>query len=303
MNKKPIYKTPAGERQIMAYYDQILAQWPASTESLYLETRRGRTHVLVQGQKGAPSLVLLHGAGANALAWGADIPELSRHFRVYAVETPGEPGRSCQERFSWRGDAVVEWLEDVVDALGAAAAAEAAASGAACAAAPVLLAGISQGGYSALRFASAHPERVKALVLLAPGGVTQTKPSFILRGLTYGVLGRGGRQALMRCIMGDCDGGPEAADFMDLIFTHFRSRTDAPPLLTDEQLRRLTMPVLLMAGASDNLFDSPKTIARLERLVEGADARLLPGASHALINVAPMVTPFLAAAAADLTTA
>ena len=100
----------------------------------------------------------------------------------------------------------------------------------------------------------------------------------------------------MRCIMGDIDGGPEATQFMHLIFTHFRSRMDAPPLLTDEQLQRLTMPVLLMAGANDNLFDSQKTIARLQRLVEGADARLLPGASHALINVAAMVVPFLAGA-------
>jgi len=285
MNRKPIYKSPAGEQAVTAYYDQILAQWPASTESLYVETRRGRTHVLAQGQKDAPPLVLLHGAGANALAWGADVPEFSRHFRVYAVETPGEPGRSRQERFSWQGDAVVEWLEDVVDAI---------AGGAASPAARVLLAGISQGGYSALRFASAHPERVKALVLLAPGGVSQAKPSFIVRGVTYGLLGKRGRTSLMRCIMGDSDGGPEATQFMHLIFTHFRSRMDAPPLLTDGQLQRLTMPVLLMAGASDNLFDSQKTIARLQRLVEGADTRLLPGASHALINVAAMVVPFLA---------
>lgn len=283
MNQKPIYKSHAGEQAVLAYYERILAQWPVATERLYLETRHGRTHVLAQGREDAPPLVLLHGAGANALAWGADIPEFARHFRVYAVETPGEPGCSSRERFSWQGAAVVEWLEDVVDALGAE---------------RVLVTGISQGGYGSLRFASARPERVRALVLLAPGGISQVKLSFIARGMTYGMFGRRGRQALVRCIMGDLDGGPEAREFMDLVFTHFRSRMDAPPLLTDEQLRRLTMPTLLMAGAKDNLFDSKKTVARLQSLVEGADTRLLPEAGHALIKVAASVVPFLTRAVA-----
>ncbi len=142
MRQKPIYKTQAGKRAIMAAYDRILAAWPQSTESLYVQTRHGRTHLLVQGQRGAHPLVLLHGAGSNALAWGGDIPELARHFRVHAVETPGEPGRSAHHRISWQGDGSVEWLDDILDVI---------------AVDRVLLAGISQGGYIALRFACAGP--------------------------------------------------------------------------------------------------------------------------------------------------
>lgn len=286
--QKAIYRTPAGEQAIMAYYDRILTEWPDSTESLYVDTRHGRTHVLARGQKDAPPLVLLHGAGSNALAWGGDVPEFARHFRVYAVDTPGEPGRSCHGRISWKGEGIVEWLHDVVEGLNPSAPD-----------AQTRLAGISQGAYIALRFATAKPERVQALALLAPGGVSPARPGFLVRGITYGVFGRRGIEALTRSVMGGGQIPQEATDFMNLIFTHFRSRMDAQPLITDAALRRLTMPVLLMAGTRDAIFDSSKTVARFERLVEGADVRLLPGEGHALIDVAETLVPFYMKTMAD----
>jgi pimeloyl-ACP methyl ester carboxylesterase len=210
--QKPIYKTPAGEQAVMAVYDRILVTWPDTTERLQIETRHGRTHVLAQGQKDARPLMLLHGAGSNALAWGGDVPEFARHFRVYAVDTPGEPGRSCHERIPWKGDSIVEWLEDVLDGLGVRQA---------------LLAGISQGGYIALRFASARPDRVKTMALLAPGGVSQVKSGFLARAVAYGLMGRRGTDALVRHVMGDSEVPEPAMEYMNLIFTHFRSRMDA----------------------------------------------------------------------------
>ncbi len=281
MNKKPIYKTTAGEQAIMAVYEEILAEWPESTESLEVGTRHGRTHVLAHGRRDASPLVLLHGAGSNALAWGADMPEFARDFRVYAVETPGEPGRSCHERFSWQGNAVVDWLGDVLDALGLG---------------QTLLAGISQGGYIALRFAVARPQRVSALALLAPGGVVQPRLGFIMRGVTYSMLGRRGGASLVRSIMGD-EGIPQVAiDYMTLIFTHFRSRMDPQPLLTDGQLRGLSMPVLLIAGGRDTIFDGEKIVERVKRLIDKAEIRLLPTTGHALIHVAPLASPFFLSA-------
>jgi len=89
VKRESIYRTPAGEQAVAAYYGRILAEWPESTESLQLKTRHGRTHVLARGEKDACPLVLLHGAGANALAWGGDVAEFARRFRVYAVETTG----------------------------------------------------------------------------------------------------------------------------------------------------------------------------------------------------------------------
>ena len=284
MKQKSIYRTPAGEQAVAAYYNRILAEWPESTESLHLKTRHGRTHVLARGRKDACPLVLLHGAGANALAWGGDVAEFARRFRVYAVETTGDPGRSCQARISWHGEGIIEWLEDVLDGLDVKRA---------------LLAGISQGGYISLRFAVARPDRVRALAVLAPAGVSPVKPGFLVRGLTYRMFGRRGSDSIVRHVMNGSEVPAVAAEFMNLTYKHFRSRLDAQPLLADAELRTLTMPVLLMAGAKDAIFDSTRTAARFERLVKGADIRLLPQAGHALIDVAEEIMPFLVKAATE----
>jgi pimeloyl-ACP methyl ester carboxylesterase len=75
-----------------------------------------------------------------------------------------------------------------------------------------------------------------------------------------------------------------ATDYMNLIFTHFHSRMDALPLLTDAELRGLTMPVLLLAGARDAVFDSAQTAARLEHRV---DRRFAPAHSRRQVSRVP----------------
>jgi pimeloyl-ACP methyl ester carboxylesterase len=117
MNTASIYKTPAGEREIMALYDAVLARWPVTHETFNLPTRHGDTFIIASGEKSAPPLILLHGAASNAVSWVGDIAEYSSYFRVYAVDLPGEPGKSAQNRPAWDGPGYTEWLEDVLDGL------------------------------------------------------------------------------------------------------------------------------------------------------------------------------------------
>ena len=275
----------------MGFYDDVLAQWPDSTESLCVDTRHGSTHVLAQGARNAPPLVLFHGAGSNALAWGADVPGLAKRYRVYAVDTPGEPGRSTHGRISWKGNGIVEWLGDLLDGLGVSREAPVGARDSR----PILV-GISQGGYIALRYATARPEEVRALVVLNPGGVSPPQLGFLLRAMGYGLMGSRGAEALVRCVMGDCEVHPVAITFSRLIYNNFRSRIDPQPLLTDDALAALTMPVLVLAGEKDPLFEGAKTTARFRRSVPSAEVRLVPGAGHALVGVAAEVIEFLESA-------
>lgn len=283
MTTRPIYKTPAAEQAVMKGYDRILAQLPESVERLEIETRHGRTFVLAQGSVHGFPVVLLHGAGSNSLAWGRDMPEFAKRYRVYAVDTPGDPGRSCHERIPWEGEGIVEWLEDVLDGLGAPR--------------PVLV-GLSQGGYIALRFASARPGRVEALVLLAPGGLTPARLGFLVRAIAYRAAGRRGTSALMRYVLGDEEMPQDALDYLSLIFTGFRFRTEPLPPVSDADLRGLGMPTLLVVGGRDGVLDSAKTVERFRRSGAGVEVHLLPGAGHALVGVAPLVLPFLSGVAA-----
>ena len=278
MNGSSLYKSPAGQAAVMALYDEALARWPVPCESRRVETRHGATHVLACGDPAAPPLVLLHGANSNALSWAGDVAEYLQHFRIYAVDVIGEPGRSAPARLPYAGHAYAEWLSDVLDALPASRAA---------------LVGLSQGGWLALKFASAYPERVTRLVLLAPGGVVPTRLSFILRAIPLSLLGRRGAEAINRITFGDMSVHPDAVAFMDAIMTHFRPRIDPEVLFTDEELRRLCMPILLIAGLRDALRPAGKTAARLQAVLPQVEIRLLPDAGHVLVGLAPQIVPFL----------
>ncbi len=169
MNTPPIYKTPAGEQAVMALYDAALERWPVPCQQMTIPTRIGETFVIACGDESAPPLVLLHGAGTNSAIWAPDTVEYTRRYRVYAADLPGEPGKSTPNRPAWDGPAYAEWLANVFDALKIERAA---------------LLGVSQGGWTALKFAVRWPERVEKLALLAPGGVVSDRASF-LRALCY----------------------------------------------------------------------------------------------------------------------
>lgn len=280
MNSKPIYKSPAGKAKIMALYEAVLARWPVPHETLNLPTRHGDTFVIASGEKSAPPLVLLHGSASNAVSWIGDIVEYSQHFRVYAVDLPGEPGKSAENRPAWQGPDFAQWLEDVFSGLRIPQAS---------------LLGISQGGWTALKFATTHLERVTRLVLLAPGGIAPTRLSFILKAVAFSLLGRWGAQKINRLVFGKQTIHPEAAQFMEAIYTHFNTRVGKEYLFPDEALQRLKMPVLFIGGAQDALFNTQAAAERIQKLVPQVRAVILPDMGHALVNLSEQIMPFLTA--------
>jgi len=153
MTAHSIYKSPAGERAVMAWYDAALASWPVPYEALNVPTRHGNAFVLASGASGKESgtpLILLHGAGTNSAMWAGDVAAYSPQYRVYAVDLLGEPGKSAPNRPAWDSPAYAEWLGDVLDALKIERAS---------------LLGLSQGGWTALKFAVYQPRRVESLVV------------------------------------------------------------------------------------------------------------------------------------------
>jgi len=278
MNNGSIYQTLAGEREIMALYDAVLARWPVAHDTFHLPTRHGDTFTIASGDKSAPPLILLHGAASNAVSWVGDVAQYSEYFRVYAVDIPGEPGRSAPKRPAWNGPGYAEWLEDVMNGLKIQ---------------KVFLLGLSQGGWTALKFATYQPERVVKLVLLTPGGVMPTRVSFVLRAILFSKLGSRGRERINLMVYGKQTIHPEAVKFMDAIMTHFKARIGKEYLFSDEELKRLNMPVLVLGGTEDVIFPIEGVVARMRKLAPRLEATLIPGMGHALINMSGRVIPFL----------
>jgi pimeloyl-ACP methyl ester carboxylesterase len=278
MRTETLYKTAAGQQAIMSAYDAALATyWPAHV-TLTVPTRYGETFAVVAGPPDAPPLVLLHGAGSNSAVWAGDAAAYTPYFRVYAVDLIGEPGKSAPARPPWEGPAFAEWLADVLDGLELP---------------RVALVGISQGGWTALKFATAWPERVERLILLAPGGVVKDRPSFLLRAVGWSIFGARGTEKLKRLVLGDTEIPAELDEYLMLIMTEFKPRIGALPIFGDEELARLTMPVLLIGGDRDVIRDETAMAARLKATAPDVQTVILPGVGHTLTETTTYTLPFL----------
>jgi pimeloyl-ACP methyl ester carboxylesterase len=65
-----------------------------------------------------------------------------------------------------------------------------------------------------------------------------------------------------------------------LVAENYRYRLGDLPVFDDDALRRLTMPVHVLAGELDVMVDSAETKRRLEGVAPHATVRLLPGVGH-----------------------
>jgi pimeloyl-ACP methyl ester carboxylesterase len=278
MTQRPIYRSPAGEKEIMAWYDKVLARWPVPHEDLTLPTGHGDTFIIASGKASAPPLFLLHGSASNAVSWIGEIADYSRYFRVYAVDIPGEPGRSSHNRPSWNSPAYGEWMEDILEALKIQKAS---------------LLGLSQGGWTALKFAVNHPERVERLVLLTPAGIVPVRLSFLLRVIPLMFFGRNGAEAINRITFGPQPVSDEAVAYMNVIMTNFKARTGSMTMYSDKELKHLIMPVLFIGGARDPIHNTPAVARRLQKLLPQLTSVILPEAGHVLINTTGRTAPFL----------
>lgn len=274
-----IYRTEAGGREILRRYEQALANWPVPAERRRVPTREGETFVLVCGPEEAPPLLLFHGSGSNAEMWRGDVAAWAGHFRVHAVDMIGEPGLSAPSRPPLDSPAYAAWLDDVLDGLGIERAA---------------VVGTSLGGWLALDYATRRPERVERLALLCPGGIGRQKIGFLVKVLLYKPFGRWGMRRSIKAVAGvDPAAMPEVAEYLTLTFTHFLPRRDRLPVFSDDALRKLTMPMLVIVGERDAMLDSQDTADRVHRTVPEANVTLLPGVAHAVLGQTRPILEFL----------
>ena len=269
-----VYKTKEKRDFFRAQYNGILSAFPFGQK--YIETSYGQTFVLFSGAEDAPPVILLHGSCSNSVFMAPEMTALADSYRVYAVDIIGEAGNSDEHRLPLHTHDYADWLRDVLDALGIKNA---------------VIIGNSLGGWIALKFAATFPERVNKLALLAPGGIAGQFPELLDKARNA----QTNDEALtVESSMPGSDGLPKAVtDFMNLIFDVYYPITDELPVFTDEAIKKLTMPVLFVAGKLDNLLDSTAAAKRLGLLLPHAVIHLLENCGHMILNGPEFILPFL----------
>ena len=106
-----------------------------------------------------PTVILLHGLGGDRSNWAYTAPALAKNYHVYVPDQIGF-GESDKPMIDYRVGTLVDFLDGFYKKLGITKA---------------IMVGNSLGGWTALSFTLAHPEKVDRLVLVDSAGYSLTK--------------------------------------------------------------------------------------------------------------------------------
>jgi pimeloyl-ACP methyl ester carboxylesterase len=267
------FRGPRARAQFIATYDSFMRSWPVPFEERDVETAYGQTHLVVSGPPSAPPLVLLHGAGATSAMWSPIIAAMSSSYRCYCIDTITEANKSVATKRIYSVADHVDWLRQVFAALDLASA---------------RVMGLSYGGWLAAQLALHAPERVSHLVLLTPGGTLAPLPlQWWVKMMTPVVLrSPRGVSRFLQWMSSTPDASTDpSVNLIAVSMLSCRLRRVTPPsVFTDDQLRRITMPVIVVIGDRDVIYrGGPEAaLARAKEFIPNVRTQLLPGANHLL---------------------
>ncbi|MBI9012440.1 MAG: hypothetical protein JEZ08_09460 [Clostridiales bacterium] len=119
---------------------------------------------------------------------------------------------------------------------------------------------------------------------MAPSGLAPARISFVIKKLIYLSMGKKGIKKMTALAMGTKDVPKEVCDVTKMMMSHFTPRMGSLPTFEYEALRKLSMPVLYMAGSRDQLLQSQKSADRLKSLAPTSDIRIIDR-GHAIFDI------------------
>lgn len=256
--------------------------------SEYDTERSHAMHVVHDGDRQAPPLLLIHGSGASGACWGPVIPALAAHRHVIRVDLPG-CGQSPPAP-SYGVPAQAAQVAAMLDRLGLRG---------------VATVGHSSGGYVATALAEQRPDLVGSLVLVSTGpSLDALLPEpLLIRVLLAPPLGpvlwAVRSDAVIRKGIGAICARPvDLPDDMVGEIKGIRYRTFRAVLRCNgayvaersvpERLSGLNVPLLVVFGAADPRWD-PSSAHRYDA-VPNARVEMLPGVGHMPMIEAPEAT-------------
>ena len=261
----------AAREKFMAAYEQVFALWPQPCEEFDIETATATTRVHgYRPHPGGAPVVLLTGAGGNAAAWFPHVAALAEDGPVYGIDMPGDANPSVPRAPLTPPASCAAWLDEVLGKLSDR---------------PAHLVGYSYGGWVAMNQAIRAPGRVASVTLLDPAGLTRPDARFY-RWLTISGLATLTPMPLRRRLARWLDNPvmlePELMTLMWTAIRGYRMEPKFPAVLTDDELRAIDVPVLLVTGARSALVTPAQARAR-GSLMPHAEVAVVPG-THGSFN-------------------
>ncbi|MGW5118250.1 alpha/beta fold hydrolase [Streptomyces noursei] len=253
--------------------DAVYALGATSTAEGDVETSFGTTHVYRYepadpAARSRTPVVLVHGSGSCSAMWYPNTPALSAARPVYAIDTPGDPGRSVQRTSLHQPERAAEWLDETLAALDLD---------------RVHLVGASYGGWLTVNQAHRRPGRLASVTLLDPGGLEKVGLRFfawIFVSLFATSAPKALRPRLAAWLEQPVLVVPELRAMIRAGVRAHRIRRPSPLPLSDAELSTIRTPLYLVLGKRSLLVHAKRQLERVPRLIPGARAEIVTETGH-----------------------
>jgi len=275
-----IYRSLEGKEQILKLYDQDWAAMGLETESAFISTRYGKTHVIISGPRDAEPIVVFHGGNMISPISFAWLIPLVKRYRIYAPDTVGHPGYSAETRLKPATFQYGEWATDVIDGLGLEK--------------PVVLGG-SYGAGILLNLAAYAPQKIGKAILVVPSGfapppmlplIAKIGIPMIMYQFTHK------RDWLVRSLIPMCpQPSDDIVEITGAVYRHLLLEAEMPRSIQAEDLKDFQAPTLVLAAENDVLFPPTAVIRRAREVIKNlVAAEIIAGSAH---FVPPALQPAL----------
>src|SRR5580698_3756010 len=259
----------AAREKFMVAYERAFALWPRPCEEFDVETATATTRVhAFRPHPGGDPVVLL--SAFNAASWYPHVAALANAGPVYGIDMPGDANPSVPHALMTPPENCAAWLDELLDKLSDR---------------PAHLVGFSYGGWIAMNQAIRAPGRVASITLLDPAGLTRVDARFWfwlsisgLAAMTPMPL----RRRLARWLDSPAMLQPELMTLMWAAIRGYHAQPKFHGVLSDDELRAIDVPVLLVTGARSALI-TPAQARMRGSLMPRAEVAIVPG-SHGGFN-------------------
>ena len=249
-------------------------------DGLFISAAGIKTHFHDAGA--GKDVILIHGSGPGVSAWAnwrLVYPILSKHYHLLAPDIVGFGYTERPANITYGMDIWVKHLVGFVEALELK---------------KVSIVGNSMGGGLALNFASRYPEMIDKLVLMGSMGISFpiTKGLDDVWGYTPSVENM---QKILKTFVSNQAIADQAGlaemrykasiqpgfqESFSAMFPAPRQRGVEGMALSEEQLRKITVPTLCIHGREDQIIPIKETSFRLAEIMPNAELHVFPNCGH-----------------------
>ena len=265
-----LFKSKEGKEEILKLYNQKLKELSLDYSEKLIETKFGKTNVLVVGDASLPPIMLVHGTGGCAPLILESYPELQKSYCVYAIDVLAQPNKSDENRLDMRSLEYGHWLLEIIIKLRLN---------------NVTLLGFSFGGLISLKALEFNQTAIKEVFLIAPVYIVNGNPflnlwkMFIPLKKFIKTNDKRKIKKVMDVLFSEYD--DFALTFLASTFQNFNMDFSPLPIISKQAAQNIKTPITIFAAENDIMFPGKKMVKRAEKIFPSLKKSvLLKGSKH-----------------------